>query len=231
MATALACIGAAWLWGLCGWIETDVEAWGRIVTTQRLVPIEVSEKAVLRTIDVREGQHVAAGQRLAEIEMPVRALGRAGRPAGPVRRPIIAPAAGVVRQVASVSPGALVTPAQALMVLAPDGVAIAAEVVVPAEFIGMLREGQVVPIRIDTFRYIHVPTLQARLQYVEAKAVADARIGHGHRAMLLLRDDTIDIDGQRLALIPGTPVSTKLQTGRRHPFDYALGRLHALLKR
>lgn len=64
MATAV----AALLWSFLAHVDTVAVAEGRLVPEGRLRSVEAAEQGVIRSIEVREGQHVRAGQTLIELD-------------------------------------------------------------------------------------------------------------------------------------------------------------------
>ena len=55
-------------WAFLSKIDTVSVAQGRLVPTGRLRSVEAAEQGVIRAIDVREGQHVTAGDTLIELD-------------------------------------------------------------------------------------------------------------------------------------------------------------------
>lgn len=66
--TIIAAALAAVLWAFLAHVDTVAVAEGRLVPEGRLRSVEAAEQGVIRSIEVREGQHVAAGQTLIELD-------------------------------------------------------------------------------------------------------------------------------------------------------------------
>ncbi len=58
----------ALIWAFTSKMDTVAVAEGRLVPSGRLRSVEAAEQGVIRAIDVREGQHVTAGQTLIELD-------------------------------------------------------------------------------------------------------------------------------------------------------------------
>ena len=138
---------------------------------------------------------------------------------------LTAPVAGVVQQLATHTPGGVVTEAQPLMVIVPDqapGTPVVAEVALENKDIGFVRAGQVAEVKFETFAYTRYGTVPAKVQLVTADAVADDRRGAVFPARLLLDASRIDVDGRMIRLSPGMNVTAEIKTGRRRVIEYLL---------
>jgi hemolysin D len=66
--TIIAVAIIAIVWAFVSRIDTVAVAEGRLVPSGRLRSVEAAEQGVIRAIDVREGQHVTAGQVVVELD-------------------------------------------------------------------------------------------------------------------------------------------------------------------
>jgi len=135
---------------------------------------------------------------------------------------LTAPVAGTVQQVAVHTEGGVVTPAQVLMVVVPQGAAVTAEVVIDNKDIGFIRAGQTAEVKLETFPFTRYGTLPATVKRMAADAVTDDKRGAIFPATLTLHSSAIDINGQRVTLTPGMNLSAEIKTGRRRIADYVL---------
>jgi hemolysin D len=133
--------------------------------------------------------------------------------------------AGTVQQLAVHSTGGVVTSAQALMVIVPEGAEVTAEVVVDNKDIGFVRAGQAAEIKLETFSFTRYGTVPAQVISVAADAVADEKRGAIFPATLRLGQGRIDIDGKSVALSPGMNVTAEIKTGRRRVIEFLLSPL------
>ena len=97
---------------------------------------------------------------------------------------LTAPVSGTVQQLAVHSIGGVVTPAQPLMVIVPDGAqgldgkaggGITAEVMIANQDIGFVQPGQMAEVKLETFPYTKYGTVKARVAIVTADAVGEDR--------------------------------------------------------
>ncbi len=133
-----------------------------------------------------------------------------------------APVAGTVQQLAVFSTGGVVTPAQTLLVVVPDGVEVTAEVVIDNKDIGFVNAGQQAAVKVETFSFTRYGTVPATVSWVTADAVNDDKRGAIFPATLRLEKSTIDIDGKVVKLTPGMVVTAEVKTGRRRVIDFLL---------
>lgn len=133
-----------------------------------------------------------------------------------------APVSGTVQQLAVHSTGGVVTPAQTLMVVVPEGAGVIAEVIVENKDIGHVREGDRAEIKLETFPFTRYGTVPAVVTRVSADAVPDERRGAVFALTLALQQQHIEVDGQRVSLAPGMNLTAEVKTGRRRVIEYLL---------
>lgn len=133
---------------------------------------------------------------------------------------LVAPVSGTVQQLAVFSAGGVVTAAQTLMVIVPDGAEVTAEVVIDNKDIGFVNIGQSANVKVETFSFTRYGTVPATVTRVTADAVNDEKRGAIFPATLGLRQNTIDVDGKRVRLSPGMTVSAEIKTGRQRVLEY-----------
>lgn len=135
---------------------------------------------------------------------------------------LTAPVAGTVQQLVVHTAGGVVTPAQPLMVVVPEGAEVVAEVVLENKDIGFVHAGQDVAVKVETFSFTRYGTLPGRVQWVSADAVVDDKRGAIFPARVLLGTATLNVDGKTVALVQGMNVTAEVRTGRRRLIDYLL---------
>jgi len=136
-----------------------------------------------------------------------------------------APVSGTVQQLAAHTAGGVVTEAQALMVIVPDGgpgEQLVAEVALENKDIGFVTIGQNAQIKLETFPFTRFGTIAATVQMVTADAVTDEKRGAIFPARLLLATNRIDVEGKLVRLTPGMNLSAEIKTGQRRVIDFLL---------
>jgi len=133
-----------------------------------------------------------------------------------------APVAGVVQQLAIHTTGGVVTEAQALMIIVPEGAQVTAEVTLENKDIGFVNVGNGAEIKLETFPYTRYGTVQASVDRVTADAVNDEKRGAIFPVTLALKTKQIDIDGKMIQLVPGMNLTAEIKTGQRRVIEYLL---------
>jgi len=153
-------------------------------------------------------------------------------------RTLTAPVDGVVQQLAIHTVGGVVTPAQELMVVVPQGATLEIEAMIRNGDIGFVREGQAAEIKLETFPFTRYGLLHGRVLNVSRDAVqapkakGDAATENvnspppvqetSYTARISLDRDTMHVDGQDVPLTPGMAVTAEIKTGRQRIIDYLL---------
>ncbi len=140
-----------------------------------------------------------------------------------------APVAGTVQQLAVYTSGGVVTPAQTLLVIVPDGAEVTAEVVIENKDIGFVAAGQAAEVKVETFNFTRYGTLPATVRWVTQDAVNDEKRGAIFPATLRLERSDIEVNGRAVKLAPGMQVTAEVKTGRRRVIDYLLSPVSAAI--
>lgn len=132
------------------------------------------------------------------------------------------PVAGTVQQLAVHTAGGVVTEAQPLMVIVPDGASVVAEVTLENKDIGFVSPGQPAEIKLETFLYTRYGTVPAQVQIVSMDAVQDEKKGAIYLATLQLAQASMEIEGPQTPLAAGMNLTAEIKTGKRRVIEYLL---------
>lgn len=135
---------------------------------------------------------------------------------------LVAPVAGTVQQLAIHTEGGVVTEAQVLMVIVPDGGQVMAEVTLENKDIGFVTSNQEAEIKFETFSFTRYGTVPARVTVVTQDAVLDEKRGAIFPITLELKHREIDVDGKKVRLSPGMNLTAEIKTGQRRVIEYLL---------
>lgn len=141
------------------------------------------------------------------------------------QRRLTAPVSGTIQQLAVHTVGGVVTAAQPLMAVVPDGDVLEVEARVENKDIGFIRPGQPAVIKVESFPYTRYGHLNGVVDSVSQDALLDERLGWVFQMRIRLARDTLTIDGSRVALRPGMAVQAEIKTGRRRVISYFLSPL------
>lgn len=176
-------------------------------------------------------------ERHAKADLQARSLQAEGAKASQRERltTLTAPVDGTVQQLAVHTAGGVVTPAQVLLVVVPEQARVTADVTLENKDVGFVNLGQVAEIKLETFPYTRYGTVPAKVTTITADAVmkepsvqpdkdgkAVATGGAVFPATLTLAQNTIDVDGKPIRLMPGMNVTAEIKTGKRRVIDFLL---------
>lgn len=141
---------------------------------------------------------------------------------------LTAPVSGTVQQLAVHTAGGVVTEAQPLMVIVPDGAAdphLVAEVLLDNKDIGFVFSGQRAEVKLETFPFTRHGTIGATVQTVSADAVQDERRGAVFPVRLVLDRHDVEVNGLPVRLSPGMNLQAEIMTGQRRVIEFLLSPL------
>lgn len=147
-----------------------------------------------------------------------------------------APQAGVVKDLATHTPGTVVQPGTILMTLVPQGERLKAEVWVSNEDIGFVHEGLDAKVKLAAYPFQKYGMLEGEVRHVSADAQdqqsgqvqnnaqsgSAAQRGLIYKTVVALDAQSLIADGTRLDLTPGMQVIAEINLGTRTVFEYLL---------
>jgi HlyD family secretion protein len=155
-----------------------------------------------------------------------------------------APQDGVVKDVATHTPGAVVSPGTILLTLVPHDEPLQAEVMFRNEDIGFVREGQTARVKLAAYPFQKYGLVRGTVVHVgaDAQEATDAAPSHGetptntpkvsalrYKAIVRLDGQALEKDGRRFELSPGMQVVAEVDLGRRTVIEYLLSPLQKTL--
>ena len=136
-----------------------------------------------------------------------------------------APVDGVVEQLAVRHAGAVLRPAETVLMLVPRGEPLEVEALLPDRDIAFVRAGQLAAVKVDAFDFTRHGLLPARVRTLSAEAVPHERLGNVYATRVALERDFFELERGRTPLLPGMSVQVEIRTGRRRVIDYFLSPL------
>jgi len=138
---------------------------------------------------------------------------------------MISPINGIVQQLAVYTVGAIVTPAQVLMVIVPQNAPLEIEAYIENKDIGFVKEGQSAMIKLDAFPYTKYGTLDGSIVNLSNDAITDKAKGLIYKARVSLKQTLIQLDKKAVQLEAGMAATVEIKTGRRRLIEYFLAPL------
>lgn len=146
-----------------------------------------------------------------------------------------APQAGVIKDLATHTLGAVVSPGTVLMSLVPVDETLRAEVQVKNEDIGFVHEGQAVKVKLMAYPFQKYGLIEGTVLHVSADANEDpanpqhpdptpnqAQTRLTYKTLVTLHGQGIEREGKTYALSPGMQVVAEINQGRRTVLEYLL---------
>ncbi|MCX8999711.1 HlyD family type I secretion periplasmic adaptor subunit [Rhizobiaceae bacterium BDR2-2] len=133
---------------------------------------------------------------------------------------IIAPQTGIVHELAVHTVGGVVSPADPIMLIVPEGDDLALEVQIQPQDIDQIQLGQKAVLRMSAFNTRITPELNAHVSRIAADLTTDERTGFSYYLVRLAvpADELKKLE--ELTLVPGMPAEAMIQTGERTALSY-----------
>lgn len=161
-----------------------------------------------------------SGQRVAALTQELRKAEQRNR----LTR-LIAPVDGTVQQLAIHTDGGVVTEAQPLMVIVPSDQPMEVEAMLENKDIGFVRPGQEVEVKVETFTFTKYGVVHGTVISISNDAIEDERRGLLYSTRIQLRESSIKVGGEQIALSAGMAVLAEVKTDKRKVIDYFLSPL------
>ncbi|MBD2784708.1 HlyD family type I secretion periplasmic adaptor subunit [Xenorhabdus sp. DI] len=132
------------------------------------------------------------------------------------------PVSGTVQQLSVHTLGAVLQPAQNLMVIVPDEHVQLAEIQILNKDVGFVYPGQHVTVKVDAFPYTRYGTIEGELLSVSRDSTQDERLGLVFPAQISLKQNNIMVDGKPVEITAGMSIVAEIKTDQRRVIDYLL---------
>ncbi|MGA0034378.1 MAG: HlyD family type I secretion periplasmic adaptor subunit [Burkholderiales bacterium] len=144
-----------------------------------------------------------------------------------------APQAGVVKDLATHTPGTVVSPGTVMMTLVPRDEPVQAEVWISNADAGFVEAAQKAMIKIDAFPFQKYGLVEGSVRQVSADSSAAGATGAPtknepmspplfYRVLVTLERNYVERDGARFVLLPGMQVNAEIHLGTRSVIEYLL---------
>ncbi|MBM4307372.1 MAG: HlyD family type I secretion periplasmic adaptor subunit [Deltaproteobacteria bacterium] len=166
---------------------------------ERSILGEILEKE--RSITVLEGEFTKASKRsqLEKLHSPVN---------------------GTVHGLAMHTIGGVVTSAQPIVTIVPEGTPMIVEAMALNKDVGFIHLGQKAELKLDTFPFQKYGTIEAELFFVSPDAQEDQKIGLVYKIKLRPNRLMIRVKDKDIPLSPGMAVTAEIKTGERRVIEF-----------
>lgn len=162
----------------------------------------------------------AAEQRLSQLEQQLSAA-KSRLDAHVLRAPVD----GVVQQLAVHAIGAVVTPAQPVMLLVPAGQMLEVEAQLLNRDKGFVKVGHEAVVKIESFPFTRYGAIDGTITSISSDAVQDPQGQWLYTAKVSLAKSSILVEGEPVQLSPGMNVTVEVKTGTRRLIEFVLAPL------
>lgn len=135
---------------------------------------------------------------------------------------IRAPTDGTIVRSAANTIGAVITPAQTLIEVLPDGAELVVDARVQPGEVDAVRPGQAASVRLSALNQRITPTVRAQVAYLSADKLSDPATHEPYyRVRLTIEPDQLSPQDQAL-IVPGMPAEALIETAERTLLEYLM---------
>lgn len=140
---------------------------------------------------------------------------------------LVAPTSGIVQQLSVHTIGGVVTSAQPVLTIVPEGTNFEIEAQVLNKDIGFVRPGQDVVVKLDAFEYTKYGFLKGKMQWVGTDAIQDQKLGLFYPVRILVSTNRLPytVDGRQSLIGAGMAVTSDIVISKRKVYEYFLAPL------
>jgi len=197
------------------------------LTSRRATLAEISSSSANISA---EAESQAASIAASRAQVAQQAAGNAGARSYALTAPITGNVAAMTMR-----GGQRVSPQTQLMAIVPEGATLRAELNVPSQAIGFIKEGQEVRLAIDAFPYQRFGTVTGRVRSVASSALSQ-QSANGvaisvYPVVVELQETAINAFGRDEALVPGMTLTARIVTEKQSLIEWLFEPLFAVQNR
>ncbi|WP_416068339.1 HlyD family type I secretion periplasmic adaptor subunit [Rhizobium sp. ZK1] len=133
---------------------------------------------------------------------------------------IVAPQSGVVHQLAVHTVGGVISPADPIMLIVPEGDDLALEVQIAPKDVDQIQIGHAALLRMTAFNLRTTPELSGIVSRIAADLTIDERSGQSYYLVRVAIPQAEKEKLKSLTLVPGMPAEVMIKTGDRTALSY-----------
>ena len=135
---------------------------------------------------------------------------------------IKSPADGAVHKLDIHTVGAVVTEAQPLMEVVPEGTPMEIEAWMDNKDVGFVFPNMPVEVKIDAFNFQKFGTLKGKVREISPDAIESKDGSQLYRVMISMEEEKLHTDARELQVYPGMAVSAEIKTRKKRIIDFFL---------
>jgi hemolysin D len=143
---------------------------------------------------------------------------------------LTSPIDGTVAQLSVHTLGAVVKPADALLMIVPKGEELIIEAMVLNKDIGFVHEGQPAQVKLEAFPFTRYGIIAGTVERISRDAIENKELGLVFPCIVSLSRPDIEIANQRVPLSPGYAATAEIRTSNRRIIEFLLSPLSRRLQ-
>ncbi|MEJ1336996.1 MAG: HlyD family type I secretion periplasmic adaptor subunit [Candidatus Sedimenticola sp. (ex Thyasira tokunagai)] len=138
---------------------------------------------------------------------------------------ITSPVNGQVQQLSVHTIGAVVKPAEPLMMIIPETRGLEVEAFIENKDIGFIHKAQQAEIKVDAFPFNKYGTIDGSIISLSNDAIEHEKLGWRFLARVRMEKNQMSVEGKQVNLTPGMSASVEIKTGKRRVMEFFLSPL------
>ncbi len=138
---------------------------------------------------------------------------------------LCSPVNGTVHGLLAHTIGGVVTSAQPIVTIVPEGTPLVVEAMIPNKDIGFIQLGQKAELKFDTFPFQKYGTIEAELFYISPDASEMDKVGLVYKVKLKPKHFKMRVEDKDISISPGMAVTAEIKTGKRRVIEFFLSPL------
>ncbi len=147
-----------------------------------------------------------------------------------------APQSGTVKVIATHTIGTVVSPGKVLLTIVPEHEPLVAEIMIKNEDVGFVYPQQKVKLKLAAYPFVKYGMLEGEVTRIQADSDSQAQSQRSsdqtdinpasspmsYKAIVSLESQLLEVNGNKLKLVPGMQVVAEIEQGHRSVIDYLL---------
>jgi hemolysin D len=126
--------------------------------------------------------------------------------------------------------GAVVKPADSLVVIVPQGEELIVEAMVLNKDVGFVRVGQPAEVKLEAFPFTRYGVIQGTIEHLSTDSVENKELGLVFPCLVRLARPYIRVGDKNISLAPGFAATAEIRTGDRRIIEFLLSPLSRRLQ-
>jgi hemolysin D len=143
---------------------------------------------------------------------------------------LTSPTDGTVAQLAVHTIGAVVKPADSLVVIVPKGEELIVEAMVLNKDVGFVREGQRAEVKLEAFPFTRYGVIEGTIEHLSTDSVENKELGLVFPCLVRLTKPYIRVGDKNISLAPGFAATAEIKTGDRRIIEFLFSPLSRRLQ-